>query len=254
MRTRGRRLAALLALVLLSGACTGEVSIGPGAPAPAPPPVSPEPRPSQGTSRPGSAGAALARLCPNTRVSSPPAAQPAEGGPPAAIARIEREVESVTGLKFKTDVPVDPVTQHELAHRLQKSLQGSLPAAYLARRSQAWQTIGVVPRGTEIRAALVTFLTGSVIGYYEPTTGQLVFTGSQSPTPIEEVTLAHELTHAIDDQHFDLTRVDAIQHACHDEAGSATLATIEGSAVFFSLQVAQRHLSLGELGGLLSQS
>ncbi len=187
-------------------------------------------------------------------MSSPPAAQPAEGGPPAAIATIEREVESVTGLKFKTDVPVDPVTQQELAHRLQKSLQGSLPAAYLARRSQAWQTIGAIPRGTEIRAALVTFLTGSVIGYYEPATGQLVFTGSQSPTPIEEVTLAHELTHAIDDQHFDLTRVDAIQHACHDEAGSAALATIEGSAVFFSLQVAQRHLSLGELGGLLSQS
>jgi hypothetical protein len=254
VRTRGRRLAALLALVLLSGACTGEVTIGQGAPAPAPPPVSPEPRASQESSRPGSAAAALARLCPNTRVPSPPPAQPAEGGPPAAIAKIEREVESVTGLKFKTDVPIDPVTQQELARRLQKSLQSSLPAAYLARRSQAWRTIGAIPGGTDIRAALVTFLTGSVIGYYESTTGQLVFIGTQSPTPTEEVTLAHELTHAIDDQHFDLTRVDAIQRACHDEAASAALATVEGSAVFFSFQVAQRYLSLGALGGLLSQS
>jgi hypothetical protein len=167
---------------------------------------------------------------------------------------IEREVESVRGLRFKTDVPIDPVTQQQIAHRLQASLQESLPAAYLARRSQAWQTIGAIPAGTEIRAALVKFLSGNVIGYYEPMTGQLVFVGTRSPGPIEQVTLAHELTHAIDDQHFDLTRVDAIQRACQDEAGSAALAAIEGSAVFFSFQVAQRYFSLGDLGGLLSQS
>ncbi len=163
-------------------------------------------------------------------------------------------MESVRGLKFKTDVPVDPVTQQQIAHRLQASLQKSLPAGYLARRSQAWQTIGAIPAGTDIRTALVKFLSGNVIGYYEPTTGQLVFVGTRSPSPIEQVTLAHELTHAIDDQHFDLTRVDAIQRACQDEAGSAALATIEGSAVFFSFQVAQRYFSLGDLGGLLSQS
>jgi hypothetical protein len=252
---RRRRFAAALALVLLCGACTGgAIQVGPAVSRAAPVPLSPEPHPSGGGAGPSSSEATLERLCPKARASSPPPAQPAEGGPPAAIAQIEREVESVRGLKFKTEVPVDPISQQQMAHRLQQSLDRSLPEGYLARRSQAWQAIGAIPQGAEIRPALLRFLTGNVIGFYQPSNKQLVFVGSSTPSSLEQLTLAHELTHAIDDQHFDLTRVDSLQNSCMDEAGSAALATIEGSAQFFSFQVARRYFSLSDLGGLLQQS
>jgi hypothetical protein len=51
------------------------------------------------------------------------------------------------------------------------------------------------------------------------------------------VTLAHELTHAIDDQHFDLSRIDRVAASCRDEAFQAALGAVEGSAQFFSIKV-----------------
>ena len=157
------------------------------------------------------------------------------------------------GLRFEHQVPVEAVTPQQMSERVRDSTAHSLPRSYLARTSQAWQTIGAIPKGTDLRTALLKFLTGQVIGFYQPRTGQLVYEGTSSPTPIQTITLAHELTHAIDDQHFDLTRVDAIQNSCHDDAGEAALSTIEGNAQFFALEVARRYLSLSDLGGLLNQ-
>jgi hypothetical protein len=46
--------------------------------------------------------------------------------------------------------------------------------------------------------------------------------------------LAHELTHALDDQHFDLVRVDRLGSHCRDELSMAALGAVEGSAQYFA--------------------
>ena len=66
-----------------------------------------------------------------------------------------------------------------------------------------------------------------VVGYYDTLSKQLVFLGSSDPSPGERVTLAHELTHALEDQHFDLSRIDRMLAACDDEAFQAALAVVE---------------------------
>jgi len=250
-----RTAAVLFSLGFLLAACTGNVTLplGPQTPTSfAPPPSSAQPPPTP-ASGPSSSEAALKKLCPPSHPNSPPPAQQQEGGTPAAIAKIEHEVESVRGLRFEHPVPVEAVTPQQMSERVRSSLTHSLPRAFLARTSQAWETIGAIPQGTDLRTALLKFLSGQVIGFYQPRTGQLVYEGTNDPTPIQQITLAHELTHAIDDQHFDLTRVDAIQNTCHDDAGEAALSTIEGNAQFFAFEVARRYLSLTDLGGLLNQ-
>jgi hypothetical protein len=251
---RTTRRAAAVALTFLLAACTGgdTLQLAPLETS-APPAATPDPKPSSPSERPGSSAATLERLCPGTPPPQPPPVPVPEGGPPPAIASIEHEVESVRGLEFEEDVAVGPVSQQEMARRVQRSLDDSLPIAYLARRSQAWATIGAVPEGTDVREALLRFLTGNVIGFYQPSNDELVFVGTESPGPGEHITLAHELTHAIEDQHFDLTRIDEIQVNCQDETGAAALAAVEGSAQFFSAEVARRYLSVSELGGLFSQ-
>ncbi len=58
------------------------------------------------------------------------------------------------------------------------------------------------------------------------------------------VTLAHELTHALDDQHFGLLALDGLAARCDDEAFSAALALAEGDATYVMVAYAQRNLSL----------
>ena len=118
--------------------------------------------------------------------------------------------------------------------RLQESFQAYYPKDLYDRRTVAWRTIGVIPTDADLHEAYRTFLTGEVVGFYDPETGELVYLGSGDLGFTERLTLAHELTHALDDQTFDLTRLDALVDACQDERAAAALGLVEGSAQYFS--------------------
>jgi hypothetical protein len=109
-----------------------------------------------------------------------------------------------------------------------------------------------MPPNVTIGEAIERFVTGQVVGFYVPETGRLVFAGSDEPSGLERFTLAHELTHALDDQHFRLERTGRLRARCRDEASMAALGAIEGSATHFSLRYAREFLSLSDLGSLLS--
>ena len=202
----------------------------------------------------GSAAAAMAALC---DYGPPPGSEPppAEGPTPQAVVEVERAVEELRGLSFTEPVVADSATQAELVEGLEESFDYSYPEALLARRSRAWETIGVIPPGTSIRDELERFASGQVIGYYDTLTGELVFIGTDDPSPTERVTLAHELTHAIDDQNFGLERIDELLTSCRDEASTAAIALVEGDATYFMTAFAFQYLtpeeqvSLGEGGG-----
>jgi hypothetical protein len=168
---------------------------------------------------------------------------PPEGSVPAPVAAVERAVEQMRGLKFIHPVIPEAVTHEQLVRGLLKSFDISYPRAFYDRRSLAWQTIGVVPQGTSIRHALESFGSSAVIGYYDTLTGKLVFIGTTDPTPYERDTLAHELTHAIDDQHFGLERLDHLGATCQDEASAASIAAVEGSATYVQLQYVRQFLT-----------
>jgi hypothetical protein len=209
-------------------------------------PVSPEPAPPP-RDGPDSAFAALERLCtlprPNLDGGS---GVPAEGPTPPAIAAVMREIEQIRGFDFTQRVVADPSTQSEVAEGIREYIETSYPDRFYERRSLAWQTIGVIPDGTNIRDELLEYVSSQVIGYYDTITGELVFIGTDDPSPLERVTLAHELTHAIDDQRFRLEQIDVLGAECQDEPLQAALALVEGNATFFMFRWAQTFLSLEE--------
>ncbi len=250
MNPRLRHAARLFALALFAAACTGS-GAGGGIPTEAPVPSSPETA-SPAPSGPGSAQAALEKLCPHA--TQPSAAHTSTGPTPAAIAQVEQQVQRLRHLSFTHRVPVDAATHAELVRGLSQSFDASYPAKEYERRSVAWQTIGAIPPGDGLRAAVEKFAGSQVIGYYDPESGELVFIGAENPSPIEKVTLAHELTHALDDQHFDLNRLDTLQSGCRDETFQAALGAVEGDATYFMVLYAQQNLTLDEQISLGQQS
>jgi hypothetical protein len=120
------------------------------------------------------------------------------------------------------------------------------PRKQAARTSKAWATIGVIPRGTDLYKAVVDFDASQVLGFYDPQGRRLVFIGSSAPGPFQRFTLSHELTHALDDQRFDLTHLDKLQN-CRDDEQGAYIALAEGDAVVTSVLWARQNLSAQEL-------
>ena len=157
-----------------------------------------------------------------------------------------RQVEQIRGFDYATGVVAEPVTQDEIARDVVAYADVQYPAGQFSRRSLAWDTIGVIPDGTSLRAAYESYGSSQVIGYYDTVTGVLKFIGTASPSPLERITLAHELTHAIDDQRFGLERLDALGARCRDEDAAAALAVVEGNATFFMLRWARTYLSAEE--------
>jgi uncharacterized protein DUF955 len=188
-----------------------------------------------------SAAAALEQLCP--KPPTPLKRITPMSHVPSVVSTTEREVEAVRGLPFEHPVAVAAVTRHQMASRIDKASVDTLPLGQIHRQGLAWETIGAIPKGTDLADAARRFLATQVVGYYDEQTKELVFVGSTHPTPIQRFTLAHELTHALDDQHFDLTRFDRLQATCRDDEVEAATGAIEGSAVFFSSLVVERYFS-----------
>ncbi len=156
---------------------------------------------------------------------------------PPSIAEVEDQVKAVRGLSWERPVNVEPVTPSEIDRRLRRYLESYYPERFYARRSDAWQTIGVLPKDVGYLEAIDAYQQGQVLGFYDSQSEELVYTGDADLDRLEHFVLAHELTHAIDDQHFDLDRLDDLVVACEDEPFQAALGAVEGSANHFATQV-----------------
>jgi hypothetical protein len=239
-----------VAFGLAVAACSGtELPADPAPDQPtsvAPVPSSPEVA-SPAREGPDSALAAAERLCevPEPNVDSSSGIRP-EGPTPPVIAQVMRQVEQIRGFGYSDQVAAKPVSQEEIGRDIVEYADIAYPKGQFARRSVAWDTIGVIPDGTNLRAVYESYGSSQVIGYYDTVTGELKFTGSESPSPLERITLAHELTHAIDDQRFGLERLDVLGAECRDEDSAAALALVEGNATFFMLRWAESFLTAAE--------
>lgn len=236
MNVRGRFGAGMLVLAFTAVACTITFGTAPSSS----PSIPPDPSPSPVPTGPGSAAETMERLCEAPKTGGGGSGVTPEGPTPPAIATVEDQVESVRELTYTSHVAVTPLTQEQIDLRLMNNFEKTYPVDFYERRSQAWGTIGVIPAGTSIRDALLAFLTGQVVGFYNPANDKLVYIGDTDLSLIERFILAHELTHAIDDQHFGLGRIDPIAARCDDEAFAAALGAVEGSAQFFATQVIVR--------------
>lgn len=226
--------AVALALVV-TAACTGATP--PPSPSPSPTEASPDPRPSV---------AAMADpLCTHRPPSTPASSSPPS--PSEEITTLAGQVEAVRGLEFKDEVSPEAVTREEIGTLALGSIDFQFPEEMMGRRGQAWATMGAIPEGTDLFAAITDFSTTQFIGFYDTITKRLVFVSADPPSPLHRFTLAHELTHALDDQHFDLGQVDELVLTCRDERTEALIALAEGDAVEMSLRWARESLTPADL-------
>jgi len=174
-----------------------------------------------------------------------PAAEPAAAGPglAEALRPVADAVQEIRTLRFKTPVNPRPVTREQMSRLASRANVAAFPENRMDRRTVAWRTMGVIPPDADLNEELRSFAGSSIIGYFDTLTKELVYVGSENPTPYERVTLAHELTHALDDQHFDLSRLDELDARCEDDALIAGVSIAEGSARLIELIYIARELT-----------
>lgn len=145
------------------------------------------------------------------------------------IEQLSRETEQIRGLKFLTPVQVTFLDEAAFRDRLREDVEAELDEAELLKVERIWQALGVIGVDTSLEDALLGALDAGVLAFYDPVTDELVMRGLELD-PFTRGTLVHELTHALDDQHFDLDRFGEDQ--VDDEAEAAFSYLVEGTAVW----------------------
>ncbi len=156
---------------------------------------------------------------------------PVQGADAAAqIADITERVEELRGLERSEELDVAFLSSADIERRVAELVREDYPAqeADLDRRLLA--ALGAVPADLDLQAVQAELVSGQVAGFYEPESGELVVRSDDPGQPLdatEQVTLAHEVEHALADQALGLDVEDPDQPS---DAARAALAVVEGDA------------------------
>ncbi len=117
-----------------------------------------------------------------------------------------------------------------------------------------YKELGLMPRDVSLEALWLELLTSQVAGLYDDKTKHMyVVSKSGEIGPIEEITYAHEYTHALQDQRFGLRSVmgDATDQS---DRSMARAALVEGDATLLMSLWAQGNLTAAQLGQVAGAS
>lgn len=124
----------------------------------------------------------------------------------AVVARAMARVEKTRELEFKEEVPVKIINRETYRNRTDKAFANATEAQRL-HQNVKYEGLFMVNQSADALELLRANQAGSILGFYSIANDELVLV-SDNPEMLEldEITLAHELMHALQDQHFDLSR------------------------------------------------
>ncbi|MEX2011077.1 MAG: hypothetical protein WEF51_02445 [Chloroflexota bacterium] len=218
-----RRLPTLVAALVLFA-----VSCGPATPSP--------------TVRPTGTPAPAASATPT----GPAASRPLTPDPATVYRAIEEQVVAIRGIQ--PTKPVDPqvLDEAELKVRIEKSFNEDNPPDLIAANERLLKGMGMFPEDASLSGLYLELLGSQIAGFYSPEDDELYVvsrTGGLGVT--ERVTFAHEYTHALQDQKFDLESFE-LAAVGEGDRGLARLSLIEGDATLSMTLWLQQHLTPAE--------
>ena len=148
---------------------------------------------------------------------------------PALVEEIKPRLAALRGLAFKAPVPIDIKSRAEMQADFVRQLAEDYGEDGLAKLALAYGKLGLIPEKVDLKKALLQFYTAEVVAYYDIRTKRLVLPDSASGAGEEiPVVIAHELTHALQDQHFPV--VERLIKSSDDDSDIALSAIVEGDA------------------------
>ena len=155
-----------------------------------------------------------------------------------ATAEVLRETSELRRLPVLRQVRSGAQTREEIEQMLVRNLSESVTPEEMRASETTLKKLGMVPQGFQLRPFLIKLLAEQVAGYYDPKT-QEFYLADWIDLDGQRPVMAHELTHALQDQHFNLRRFD--KWPKHDsDAELSAHSLIEGDASLVMMQYVMR--------------
>lgn len=192
---RFRTLAAsLLGLILVAGWATAQASPTPGgSPQQPPPTVQQTPPPATSSSQ----------VDPSNIASTKPITKAEAKALFRSVDEILQFVSRDTGLPIKHKVKKKLITRDQVGRYVEDHIKSDKDVQRIERSQLVLRKFGMIPQGYDLRAEYVKLLREQVAAFYDPKTKTVNLLDWIRPE-LQRPVLAHELTHALQDQAIDL--------------------------------------------------
>ena len=156
-----------------------------------------------------------------------------------ATEEILQVVSRIRQLPVKQPVKNGAKTREQIQTSVIHDLDESSTPEEFEASSKTLMKLGMVPKDFHLRDFTISLLTEQVAGFYDPKT-QFFYLASWIPITEQKTVIAHELTHALQDQHFNLKRFDKWPKDDSDaELAAHSIAEGEATIVMFLYDFAQ---------------
>ncbi|MGH7924036.1 MAG: hypothetical protein ACREQH_05530 [Candidatus Binatus sp.] len=178
-------------------------------------------------------------------------------------AKIESGIQELRQLRFKKPVPLVVKTPDEAEAMMEADLMRDYTDNQLEVDAVAGALTGLYPPGIDLKAASLKLLKSQVAGFYDPHGKEMVLVKGGADLGIwnsaaqfmiqrdvvGEMLLAHELTHALQDQNFELeSSLDKVKN--DDDRGLALKSVAEGDATIAGFAYAVGRMDNGTADAL----
>src|SRR6058998_1861255 len=165
-----------------------------------------------------------------------------------------REVARIRGLEIKGTVKKGVKTKEEIAQYLNERVKDEYQEKELEREGKVLKKLGFIPSEMDYKEFILKLLTEQVGGYYDPDK-KTFFISGWLPVEQQKPVMVHELTHALQDQHFDLNRfIKRVRKLENDDMVLARQALVEGEgmAVMFDFILEPEGRNFAQLPNIVS--
>ncbi|HMF77525.1 MAG TPA: hypothetical protein VK604_17835 [Bryobacteraceae bacterium] len=159
------------------------------------------------------------------------------------IDSIVKTLSQITDLKEKHPVPYGRMSKRQLRQFLGKRIKKTLRPEEIRADELSLKMFGLVPPDFDLKKSTIDLLTEQAAAFYDYDEKKLFLLEDSSLTA-ETTTLAHELSHALADQHFDLEHFME-ETPSNDDENMAHTAVVEGQASWLMIAYELKHAGQG---------
>jgi hypothetical protein len=159
-----------------------------------------------------------------------------------------QQMSELTGLPIKSPLKKQIISRAEVEKYLSETLHAEMTPQEIHIQEATLQAFGLVSPDFNLEKFLIGFYTEQAAGFYDPHR-KTMFIADWVEPDMQRLVLTHELTHALQDQNFDLEKfLKAVRP--DDDASSARQAMVEGHATAAMIQQVIAPLTLEDMPSL----
>lgn len=169
--------------------------------------------------------------------------------------KIGKLMESVRGLKFNAPVKKGIQSRDELRSFILEEIEKEMTDDKVAAQQKSYEKMGFLKPGLNLKKTIVDLYAEQIAAFYNPERKELFLIEHGGPE--QNMVMAHELTHALQDQNFDLLPLQK-GIVDNDDRSLALTSVIEGDATVAMIAYTMREQGLPldvkmlpDIGGLM---